>query len=87
MKSFEKNSTGPSNINVMNTDIVQQNIAIATLGEQYNYGVIQSVGQNYWDPAKTFGEMVAKGVFKEGDTAGIQAALDTLVEGVTAPVQ
>ena len=49
--------------------------------------MIQSVGQNYWDPAKTFGEMVAKGVLKEGDTAGIQAALDTLVEGVTAPIQ
>lgn len=87
MKSFEQNSTGPSNIKVMNTDIVQQNVAIATLGEQSNYGVIQSVGQNYWDPAKTFGEMVAKGVLKEGDTAGIQAALDTLVEGVTAPIQ
>ena len=71
----------------MNTDAVQQNVAIATLGEQTNYGVVQSVGQNFWDPAATFGEMVATGVLKEGDTAGIQAALDTLVDGVTAPIQ
>ncbi len=86
-KSFAQNGTGPSNVNVMNTDAVQQNVAIATLGEQTNYGVVQSVGQNFWDPAATFGEMVATGVLKEGDTAGIQAALDTLVDGVTAPIQ
>ena len=30
--------------------------------------------------------MIAQGTLKVGDTAGIQAALDNLVEGATAPL-
>ena len=45
------------------------------------------VGGKYWDPSQTLGELIAQGGLKADDEAGIQAALDTLVEGVTAPVE
>ena len=61
-------------------------MAIAALAEQSAYGVVQNVGGNYWDPTATFGEMIAQGQIANDDAA-IQEALDTMVEGVTAPVQ
>lgn len=83
---FDQRQIGPSNKVVLASDAVQSNEALAALGAQNEFGVVQFAGQNYWDPAKTFGEMVAKGELKADDAAGIQAALDTLVEGATAPV-
>lgn len=83
---FDERQIGPSNKVVLASDAVQSNEALAALGAQNEFGVVQFAGQNYWDPAKTFGEMVAKGELKADDAAGIQAALDTLVEGATAPV-
>lgn len=84
---FEKREIGPSNINAAASDAVKSNIAISALSEQSAYGIVQLVGGNYWDPTATFGEMIAKGELKADDEAGIQAALDTMVTGVTAPVQ
>lgn len=83
---FDQRQIGPSNKVVLASDAVQSNEALAALGAQNEFGVVQFAGQNYWDPSKTFGEMVAKGELKADDAAGIQAALDTLVEGATAPV-
>lgn len=84
---FEEREIGPSNNTVLESDAVKENIALSALAEQNEFGVVQFAGQNYWDPAATFGEMIAQGSLKMDDTAGIQTALDTLVEGVTAPVQ
>ena len=83
---FEERQIGPSNIAVLESDEVQANVALAALAAQNEFGVVQFAGQNYWDPAATFGEMIAKGELDVNDTAGIQAALDTLVEGATAPI-
>ena len=79
---FEERQIGPSNIAVLESDEVQANVALAALAAQNEFGVVQFAGQNYWDPAATFGE----GELDVNDTAGIQAALDTLVEGATAPI-
>ena len=76
-----------SNINVAGSEEVSSNTAIAALSEQSAYGVVQIVGGKYWDPAKTFGEKVAQGQLKADDEAGIQAALDELVEGVSVPAE
>ncbi len=84
---FEKREIGPSNLNAAASDAVKSNIAISALAEQSAYGVVQLVGGNFWDPTATFGEMIAKGELKATDEAGIQKALDTMVTGVTAPVQ
>ena len=84
---FAEREIGPSNINVAGSEEVSSNTAIAALSEQSAYGVVQIVGGKYWDPAKTFGEKVAQGQLKADDEAGIQAALDELVEGVSVPAE
>lgn len=84
---FDEREIGPSNKNVLESDGVKENIALAAFAEQNEYGVVQFAGQNFWDPAATFGEIVAKGELDVNDTEAIQKALDTLVEGVTAPIQ
>ena len=84
---FEEREIGPSNIAVVESDAVQSNIALSALAAQNEFGVVQFAGQNYWDPAATFGQMIAQGELSADDTEGIQEALDTLVEGATAPIQ
>ena len=63
---------------------MKANAAIAALAEQSAYGVIQLVGDNYWEPTKTFGENIAQGTLKRDDEAGIQKALDDMLVGATA---
>ena len=84
---FDEREIGPSNNTVLESDAVKENTALAALAAQNEFGVVQMAGQNYWDPAATFGEMIAQGELNADDTAGIQSALDTLVEDVTAPIQ
>jgi arabinogalactan oligomer/maltooligosaccharide transport system substrate-binding protein len=86
VKRFDERELGPSNINAASSDAVASNLAISALAEQSEYGVIQSVGGKFWDPTATFGENIAQGKLAVDDEAAIQAALDTLVEGVTASV-
>lgn len=84
---FDEREIGPSNNTVLESDAVKEKTALAALAAQNEFGVVQMAGQNYWDPAATFGEMIAQGELNADDTAGIQSALDTLVEGVTALIQ
>ncbi len=86
-KFFDQRESGPSNNNIIDSDAVKENVAIAALAEQAEFGKTQKVGGKYWDPAQTFGELIAQGTLKADDDAGIQTALDTLVEGVTAPIE
>ncbi|MDO5538907.1 MAG: extracellular solute-binding protein [Eubacteriales bacterium] len=86
-KFFDERESGPSNNTIIESDAVKSNIAIAALAEQAEFGKTQKVGGKYWDPAQTFGELIAQGTLKADDDAGIQTALDTLVEGVTAPIE
>ncbi|HBN56522.1 MAG TPA: ABC transporter substrate-binding protein, partial [Lachnospiraceae bacterium] len=48
---------------------------------------IQKAGGKYWDPVKSFGEIIAQGTIDRNDTAAVQASLDSLVEGVTAAIE
>lgn len=84
---FEVREIGPSNTKVAASEAVASNIAISALAEQSEYGFVQLVGGNYWDPMATLGEMIAKGQLSAEDEEGIQKALDNMVAGVTAPVQ
>jgi arabinogalactan oligomer/maltooligosaccharide transport system substrate-binding protein len=84
---FDVREIGPTNLNVADSDEVGANVAIAALAQQSAYGVVQSVGGKFWDPTATMGELIAQGKLSADDEAGIQEALDTLVEGVTAPVE
>ncbi len=76
----------PTNSNVLASDAIQNDKAIAAAVSQGDFGVIQAVGQKYWDTSKTFGEMVAKGKINAKDDKAIQKALDNLVDGVTTPL-
>ncbi len=49
------------------SDEVSKNVAIAASAAQDAYGVIQTVSAKYWDPAKTFGEMIAQGSISATD--------------------
>jgi len=84
---FQARQLAPTNTVASADPAVMQNIAIAASAEQDAFGQVQYVGGKFWDPTATFGEMMAQGSVKADDEAGIQAALDTLVEGVTAPVE
>ena len=86
-KFFDQRECGPTNVNLIDSDAVKANVAIAALAEQSAYSKTQLVGGKYWDPAQTFGELIAQGTLSADDDAAIQNALDTLVEGVTAPVE
>lgn len=83
---FDMKQQPPTNLNVLASDAIKQDKAIAAATSEGDIGVIQAVGQKYWDTTKTFGEMIAKGKIKAKDNKAIQKALDNLVEGVTAPL-
>ena len=81
---FNARQLAPANVNAAADPAVEANIAIAASAMQDAYGVVQSVGGKYWDPAKSFGEQIAQGTIASDD-ASIQTALDELVAGITAP--
>lgn len=84
---FEQRQIGPTNLVAVESDEVKENVAITAVIEQSEFGVIQRVGGKYWDPAATYGENIAQGKLAADDEAAIQESLDSLVEGVTAPVE
>lgn len=84
---FAARQLSPSNTNAAAAEAVTQNVAIGASAAQDAYGVTQSVGDKFWDPTATFGQMIANGELAGADDATIQAALDLMVEGVTAPLE
>lgn len=84
---FNARQLAPTNLNAAADDAVTSNIAIAASAAQDVFGSVQNVGGKFWDPTATFGQMIANGELSAADDAAIQKALDTLVEGVCAPVE
>ena len=82
-KRFNDRKLGPSNINVNESEAVQNAPAIAALAAQSDYATLQRVGANYWSSAQSLGEILAS-----GDTQGktTQQLMDDAVAGITAPV-
>lgn len=83
---FAERESGPANKNVGASDEIKANVALAALAAQSEYAQAQKVGGKYWDPSKTFGELIAQGTLAADDDAAIQETLDNLVEGVTAAI-
>ncbi|MCD7886322.1 MAG: extracellular solute-binding protein [Clostridiales bacterium] len=86
-RHFELREIGPSNVNSQASDEVASNVALNALAEQSEFATIQSVGDKYWDPTATFGEIIAQQQLSADDDAAIQSALDDLVSGVTAAIE
>ncbi len=78
---FEAISQGPSNINAAASDEVAAVPAITALLEQSPYGVLQRVGNSFWDPCTEFADIIAAG---NPDNTPLQDLMDNLVNGITA---
>lgn len=88
MKRYEARQLAPTNIKASESEAVKSNAMLAaSIAQDAACGVLQDVGGKYWDPTATLGEIIGQGQLTIGDTEAIQAALDTMVEGVTAPVE
>ncbi|MBQ5852187.1 MAG: maltose ABC transporter substrate-binding protein, partial [Lachnospiraceae bacterium] len=77
---FEMKSQGPSNINASASDAVGKVPAIKAVQDQAEYGVLQKVGNSYWNPTSEFGVIMANGNPNQAD---LQELLDTMVDGIT----
>lgn len=87
MKRYEARQLAPTNIKASEADAVKANeMLAASIAQDAACAALQDVGGNYWEPTKTLGEIIAQSQLKIGDTEAIQAALDTMVAGVTAPI-
>lgn len=75
----------PTNLAAAADPAVAADKGVAGLADQSSNAYLQFAGGKYWDPTKSFGEQIAQGTIKNDD-ASVQAALDALVAGVTAPV-
>ncbi len=69
---------GPANLKAAASEEIASAPALAALSEQSEYADIQRVGDNYWSPAATLGEILV-----EGNYTDVQAVLDDAVEGIT----
>lgn len=81
---FEARGLGPANTEAAESEAVQASPAIAALAEQAAYASPQRIGNNYWSPAETLGQILIDG---NVDGTDLQELLDNAVEGITAPVE
>lgn len=77
---LEMRSQGPSNINASASDAAESIPAITAVVDQAQYGVLQRVGNSYWDATGTFGAKMANGNASGQD---LQEIMDELVAGIT----
>lgn len=78
---FEERSTGPSNTVAAASDVVSKVPAIAAVIEQSQYGVLQRVGNSYWNACTSYADILAAG---NPDNMPLQDLADRLVSGITA---
>lgn len=76
---FTMRGQGPSNTNVASLPEIQASPAIQAVLAQSQYGSLQRIGGNYWEPVAEFGNKMAAGNPKGED---LQKLLDETVEEV-----
>lgn len=82
---FAQRQIGPSNIASGESPEVQENVALVAVTMQNGTnGVVQVVGGGYWEPTKTFGEIIAQG---NPEGTDLQTLLDNLVAAVGQPTE
>lgn len=82
---FESNGVGPSNVAASLSEEVQANPAIAAIAQQGAYAVVQNVGDNFWSPSESFGNLIVTAELTVSSTdAQIQGFLDQMVAGIEA---
>ncbi|MCM1165296.1 MAG: extracellular solute-binding protein [Lachnospiraceae bacterium] len=84
---YNARTLSPTNIVASKDEAVTSNhMIVASIAQDAACSVVQDVGDNFWAPCTTFGEIIAQRQLNADDTAGIQTALDNLVAGITAPI-
>ena len=78
---FVERSQGPSNIKASESDEVAAVPAISAVIEQSQYGVLQRVGNNFWDPCTNFADIIIAG---NPDNVPLQDLMDNLTDGIAA---
>lgn len=76
-------SIGPSNINAANSDEVKKQPAILAIIDESQYGVVQRVGNSYWNACTDFYNSLKA---KSYTDAELQEVLDTMVSAITKSV-
>ena len=79
LRLVERNQ-GPSNINAASSPEVAKIPAIQAVMEQAEFGVLQRVGNSYWDACSSFGNTMAAGNPANTD---LQELMDILNDGIT----
>ena len=79
---FEARGLGPANIKAASSETVKADPAIAAIAAQAEFATPQRIGGNFWDPAKSLGEILGNG---NPDGTDVQTLLDNAVEGINAP--
>ncbi|MDE7266127.1 MAG: extracellular solute-binding protein [Lachnospiraceae bacterium] len=78
---FVERSQGPSNKNAAASDEVAAVPAISAVIEQSQYGVLQRVGNSYWDSCTNFADIIIAG---NPDNVPLQDLMDNLTDGIAA---
>lgn len=81
-RRFVERGQGPSNIKASQSGDIEKSPAIQAVIAQSEYGCLQRVGGNFWDPISSFGSSVANGTLSPKE---LQKELDDMVKKVTAP--
>ncbi len=80
IKRFQDRAQGPSNLKALEQ---AASPALSAVVAQSEFAQLQRVGDKFWSPAETLGQILAS-----GDTGGKtpQELIDATVEGITSPV-
>lgn len=81
-RRFAERGQGHSNIKASQSGDIEKSPAIQAVIAQSEYGCLQRVGGNFWDPISSFGSSVANGTLSPKE---LQKELDDMVKKVTAP--
>lgn len=81
LRRFRERGEGPTNINVAKMDEIQKSAAIAALSAQSEFGHLQRVNSNYWEPMYQFGISISSQIY---DSSEMQGILDDTVQKIVA---
>ena len=73
---------GPSNLVAASSEEIASVPALAALAAQSEFASLQRVGNEYWGPAATLGQLLVEGSYTD-----VQAILDEAVAGITQAPQ
>lgn len=83
LQRLQELSIGPSNINVSESDETKNNLAISAILNESDFGVVQRVGNSYWNACTDFYNSLQSKSYNDTE---LQELLDTMVAEITKNV-